>query len=549
MAPTLTHKRGIMRSIHTTKQQDHKNNTPYRVIHQHRTKLGNPIRCIILPITSIIASSFVIFAGANTAHAEGGSVSLSVDNSDTVLELTVPSSVDLNLTPSSTNNYIAFGTKSFVVGAGTNNPTGYTLSMTSDTVLTNDAVTMTNHPSNITFDADDHPTIASITSEYTEFNFKNSNDTINKWGYKAPGSSNYSAIPSSEQELRKTEGPGNAITDPNDINAINIGFATKVDASQPAGTYTATLNFVAVTNMQTTRTLSDINNMQDMTMAICGTSEENETKQLKDTRDGKYYWVTKLKDGNCWMTQNLDLGDNGMEDMTLTPADSDVSANWTPNRNTQDHQYKTASGTIDTDGKWNDNYNTVDHSYRPASDVAAGTSGKFGTDTDTYYSPVFMKNGTTMTSYKTEAECIAGGNTQTDCQHWNVGTFYSWRAATAGTGNASVSTVTNVSDSICPKGWHLPSSTDSGEFQALVTAGGITASNITQAPYYFLRAGYYIGYYGAVYNTGGLGYYWSSTSDSTTNYAYFLYFGSTLVLPSNYFNRYNGMGVRCVADS
>lgn len=224
-----------------------------------------------------------------------------------------------------------------------------------------------------------------------------------------------------------------------------------------------------------------------------GELEIEDSIQAVDERDGKSYWVTRLADDNIWMTQNLDLELSTTK--TFTPDDSDVSANWTPNRNTQDHQYKIADGTIDTDGKWSGDYNTVDHSYRSASDVATGTSGKFGTDTDTYFPPVFMKNGTTMQSWKTEAECTSAGNTQSDCQHWNVGTFYSWRTAIAGTGNASTtSDGTNVSDSICPKGWHLPSSTSSGEFQNLVTKGGITASNITGAPYYFLRAGNYNGF-------------------------------------------------------
>lgn len=54
-------------------------------------------------------------------------------------------------------------------------------------------------------------------------------------------------------------------------------------------------------------TLTDISTMQEMTSKICQDSVLNETKQLKDTRDGKLYWVAKLPDEQCWMTQNLDL--------------------------------------------------------------------------------------------------------------------------------------------------------------------------------------------------------------------------------------------------
>ena len=58
-----------------------------------------------------------------------------------------------------------------------------------------------------------------------------------------------------------------------------------------------------------TTTLSDVMYMQDLTPVICKNSKENDTKQLIDERDGKIYWVTKLKDDNCWMTQNLDYDD------------------------------------------------------------------------------------------------------------------------------------------------------------------------------------------------------------------------------------------------
>lgn len=42
--------------------------------------------------------------------------------------------------------------------------------------------------------------------------------------------------------------------------------------------------------------------MQEMTSAVCEASEVGETRQLIDVRDGKSYWVAKLKDNNCWMT-------------------------------------------------------------------------------------------------------------------------------------------------------------------------------------------------------------------------------------------------------
>ena len=74
--------------------------------------------------------------------------------------------------------------------------------------------------------------------------------------------------------------------------------------------------------------LDNIAYMQDMTPTLCASAPEGDTTQLVDKRDGKKYWVAKLADGNYWMTQNLELDLSGR---TLTPADSDVSSNWTYN--------------------------------------------------------------------------------------------------------------------------------------------------------------------------------------------------------------------------
>ncbi len=72
----------------------------------------------------------------------------------------------------------------------------------------------------------------------------------------------------------------------------------------------------------------EIATMQEMTSAVCDGVIIGTTAQLKDVRDGKYYWVTKLADGKCWMTQNLDLDLSTSK--ALTSADSDVASSWTP---------------------------------------------------------------------------------------------------------------------------------------------------------------------------------------------------------------------------
>ena len=43
------------------------------------------------------------------------------------------------------------------------------------------------------------------------------------------------------------------------------------------------------------------------------------------------------------------------------------------------------------------------------------------------------------------------------------------------------------------------------------------------------------------------GRYWSSTAYSSAAYAYYLTYHTTFVYPQNYYNKYNGFNVRCVA--
>ena len=85
-----------------------------------------------------------------------------------------------------------------------------------------------------------------------------------------------------------------------------------------------------------------------MTTAICSAATIGETKTLTDSRDNNTYTVKKLKDGKCWMTQNLRLTGS----RTLTSSDSNVSSNFTlpaantsfPNKSCADTAYNMSSG-------------------------------------------------------------------------------------------------------------------------------------------------------------------------------------------------------------
>lgn len=65
--------------------------------------------------------------------------------------------------------------------------------------------------------------------------------------------------------------------------------------------------------------------MQHMNSEICANTAEGTTKQLIDSRDGNSYWVAKMKDGNCWMTQNLALD---ITEKGLSAMDTDIEYDW-----------------------------------------------------------------------------------------------------------------------------------------------------------------------------------------------------------------------------
>ena len=227
------------------------------------------------------------------------------------------------------------------------------------------------------------------------------------------------------------------------------------------------------------QTLADITTMQQMTQQICSNSKVGDTKTLTDTRDNNTYTVRKHEDGNCWMTQNLRIVNK-----TITPADSDVTANYTI----------------------------------PASSLSGFSSSNY------YANQVYYANNTTN------------------------GAYYSWTAATAGTGTSSV-TSGDAPSSVCPKGWKLPPNSGKGSYTNFTSAAGITnnaagSNKIRSAPYNFPYAGRALN--SSLNVVGSNGYYWSRTTDSANN-AYNLIFGGSYVNPANSYDRYRGLSIRCVA--
>ena len=270
--------------------------------------------------------------------------------------------------------------------------------------------------------------------------------------------------------------------------------------------------------------------MQEMTPEICASSQRNDTARLIDSRDGKKYWVTKLKDDNCWMAQNLDLDlTNGTP---LTPEDSDVSSNWNPPRSTEKNGTVTSNSTNTETYSWDfglyvksnpDDYDSYCHNVKTMSGC----------------------NGWTDVTNLTPAETEWAGSVDNTVSgstydaHFLIGNFYQWNAATAGTGGTITSQ--NATDSICPKGWRLPTG-GFGEFSALF-GGGTDSYMITQVPYYYIPAGSVES--GFLRFAGTSGAYWSSTANSSLTYCLGFDIAGVYSLVDN--SRSHGFSVRCIA--
>ena len=241
--------------------------------------------------------------------------------------------------------------------------------------------------------------------------------------------------------------------------------------------------------------------MQNFTQANCtslteSTAAEDHRTRLKDIRDGKYYNVSKLADGNCWMVQNLAL-DGGR---TLYPNDSNVM------------ESKTIGPNID------------------------------------------VNSGETDTSQVSSIDA-----TNTDEKGNIYGNLYNWNAATATTGTLSTPAVNmSTSQSICPKNWILPNPSGNKSYLSLTslygfpnteTTGYKNTSKIQDAPLFFASAGRLTGNGRAEINTSG---YWTNSKSTKSWGAWFLYFNLDVEQFSpqqDHLGIAYGLSVRCVFGS
>ena len=228
--------------------------------------------------------------------------------------------------------------------------------------------------------------------------------------------------------------------------------------------------------------------MQTVTAANCPSTRT----RVVDARDNHSYWIRKLTDGKCWMLTNIGYAGGGVntygDSKTLTEGSSNSMSNFEP-------RYYLISGTT--------NYTTEPSNPSSSTD---GT-GQYG----------YAYNW-----------CGAMGGQSTDA---------------CGLGSAP-----DITLSVCPAGWRLPSGGAGGEVSALnVAVNGGSTTSVTGLLTTWLAQ------YGGMWNSGmtgqgGYARYWSGTQESSNN-AYSLYLNSSSVSPATMaVGKAFGQTVRCVVN-
>ena len=441
------------------------------------------------------------------------------------------------------------------VSVSTNNVAGYTVSATTgNTTYNNTDMTHSDGVNKFT----------SISTDASESTLS----TDNTWGYSTSMDSgtswaNFSGLPiytDTAKEIAKTDGPSTDLT--------KFKIHAKASTSQPAGNYRNVITFNVVANVPP-RTFDDViptKTMQAMNESVCDLVEvydEESQTQLTDTRDGNEYWVAKLKDNHCWMTQNLDLDLARSKPLTSENTDlNEISTEqgdyyydgYTKNVSTDVITWTPAVDTFSWSGSgWDNGSTSFDDYYSPRS-YNAGDYYQVGT----IFSSTtcnYLTNYDNCTNYFKKTEDSVNGS------HGHVGNYYNFPAAVASNNTSKYidsheNTLLNPQNSICPAGWRLPktksydqNSVGVNELWNLAYYYNNKNTNnddgLLIAPLYFVRGGYMSRYSSNNLNSPAYyGYYLSSTVYGSV---YTMYHYSWGVYPFNSNSNNYGYSMRCLA--
>ena len=295
-------------------------------------------------------------------------------------------------------------------------------------------------------------------------------------------------------------------------SSFTTTYAVYASSSQYAGTYQGQVKYLLThpAYPPAFRYMQDVDKWKNE-LAL------EESVQAIDKRDGKKYWVTKLKDGHIWMTQNLDF---------------DIEANTVLNSNTTDLNVAYDSST--------GQYAEYNNGYTESNGVIYYTPASTATTIDF--------TDTTVTDWQNSntAPYSANKTDSTEIGHASLGNYYNWTAAIASNNSSSLTQDTlsdiskNPQNSICPKGWRLPTISDqseisSGSTNEFARLNYLYNENLTDTgiklinnPLWFLKGGQING--SNLSSQNSLAYYRSS-SIYNQNYSYSFVFDNSRVFP------------------
>lgn len=541
------------------------------------TLFGVLALALLCPVKIDSSSAETLPAVASTTNAQ-----VAVQST---LSVTLSPAVNMTVTPSPDGSFTS-GTANLKVS--TNNSTGYSVYVsTSDESTAMRSIGLTSE-------------IKALAAPTVADNFVN-----NSWGYQfAKGDASDLTAPfrGITQNLYKAESAAANTA----LDEYSLSFGAKVDNTIAAGNYSNEVLVSVVANPTLLTQLSELIYMQDMNPTICENTGEISVggeveKQLIDIRDGKKYWVAKLADQNCWMTQNLAFDLEAGK--TLTPSTSDVSQDWQIPTSTSSEIYSVGSISDTSPENWAarswdlGEYVLTEPESNTACEVFNSDNMNTCTrlqDVSSGWSPTFSaaeQNGV-YSSFDQSAKTYDA--------HYLIGNYYQYNAATAGTGGADVfsqpqttgdsdeqiiAKQVDAKDSICPAGWRLPTSgrraitlsdnapgsypldrldsgfrlfsaygfpnspelynSTDGSGHAYIGLHGNT--HVIRTPLYMVRTGFIYPNQGYLRSAGQAGKLISSTAFENNRQDYDIVLSTFHILPASWSERHIARSVRCLA--
>lgn len=330
----------------------------------------------------------------------------------------------------------------------------------------------------------------------------------NTWGFALESSTNFTKVPILGSEMLIQEGPGSGSTTGEYENTATVYYGVLATTDLYAGSYSNTIRYTAyMEDTAKAEPMERITYMQDMTKDICANTKVGTATRLIDKRGrgnagtaaDASYGVLKAADGNCWMTDNLDLYNK-----EITSADSDITS---------------SSFTIPDTTNYGADCNDADHNY-------CGNIARLHVATNTKDSGIYVGQ-----------------------------IYYNWCSAVAL--NSRCNTTSQVDQSICPTGWQLPingNNTVNKSYAKLLSTYGVTSATRSKLvdpshTSYALGLRYY-GVWdlnsGSEVEQGRHTHLWSSTPASDIN-AYNLSYGITGLNYQGSHAKGAGWNIRCVS--